>query len=643
MKKIALLITMIGFMFMVVACGNGEDPIDTVIPDPVAPTIVERSGVTKTFVQGSTAPDFKTYVTITDADTGNVTVTDTMVNATALDMTTPGTYSVIFNYTGGNGLSASLTITITITAADAPVIAEVPGIIKEYEEGDTAPDFTALVTITDPIDGVIAVTPSMVDVSKVNMNVVGTFRVTYSYTSTSGKTTTFDIVFRINEKVIEFGNCDPNFPEGQVNLDLEGRKVTLGTWMRNFLDPFWLTAKPSELNTMKKTCITRANTEHNTTLGWYAYDNALNHTNEIIQQYLAGDFKADWYNINSHNLGKLAEAGAIRPITEFMDYLPDYYYDINVQFGTWKGEVYGIWTERINVNMGIYVNLDLIEEYGQVNPAELWNDGEWNWQALLDISSAIKENAPTNVEVFGINSYDLGSYLIGSNGGKTIDPATDTFALNDARAINALEFGQELAERGYVWTSEDGTDTSTRAKFTSGELVFYFGSDWISGDPSILKPGEAVKFTLGMVPFPVGPDVTDIDTEYRLPITVGNLWVMRSDLDDTMAEKVFQYFINTVPWGDDDEQDLRYTETMRDHMDDRTSLEAYVSASRLGYFEKTFLYGVVWALPNSGSSGIGNVYGEIINTAGASATAIIEAALPSIQAQIDQVLGKDQE
>lgn len=637
MKKIFLFAILFGLLLTVVACNGGEETI--VIGDP---TITEKTGITKTYTQGATAPDFRTLVTINDPAVGNVTVTNDMMDISQVNMTTPGTFVVTYTYTSAAGKTATLSITFTINAADAPVIAEVTGIIKEFVEGDPAPDFKTLVTITDPVDGVITVTDDMVDTSRVNMNLVGTFRVTYTYTSSSGKTTSFDIVFRVNEKVIEFGNCDPNFPEGQTNLDLGGRKVILGTWMRNFLDPFWLTAKPSELNTMKKTCITRANTEHNATLGWYAYDNALNHTNEIIQQYIAGSFKADWYNINSHNLGRLVEAGAIRPITQFLHYLPDYYYDINLQFGTWKGEVYGIWNERINVNMGIYVNLDLIEEYGQVNPAQLWKDGQWDWQALLDISSAIKENAPSSVEIFGINNYDLGSYLIGSNGGQTINPETDTFALNDSKAINALEFGQELKERGYVWTAEDNTDTSTRAKFTSGELVFYFGSDWISGDPSILKPGDAVKFTLGMVPFPVGPDVTDFDSQYRLPITVGNLWVLRSDLDDATAEKIFQYFANTVPWGDDDEQDLRYTETMRDHMDDRISLEAYVSASRRGYFEKTFLYNVVWGTPGSGTVGIGNVYAEIINTPGASATAIIQAALPSIQAQIDQILGKQQ-
>jgi fructooligosaccharide transport system substrate-binding protein len=524
----------------------------------------------------------------------------------------------------------------------APRIQEKADIQKQFTQGDEAPDFKSYVTITDDVDGTITVTDAMVDTSQVDMDQIGTFRVTYTYTNSKGKTTNYDIVIRIVEEENLFGNCDPNFPAGQTNLQLNGEPVVLGTWMRNFLDPFYITAKPSELNDMKKTCILRSNTEHDTTLNWHAYDNALNHQNEIIQQHISGNFEADFYNINSHYLGRLADAGAIRPITQFLDYLPDYYYDINTQFGTWKGEVYGIWPERINVNMGVYVNLDLIEEYGQDNPAELWEDGAWNWQALMDISANIKDNAPAEIEIFGINNYDLGSYLIGSNGGQVIDPATDLFALDDSRAINALSFAQDLKERGYVWTAEDGTDASTRNKFTSGELVFYFGSDWISGDPSILKPGAAVKFELGMTPMPYGPDIEDIASEYRVPITVGNLWVMRSDADDEEAEALFQYFAHTIPWGDDEQQDLRYTDTMRDHMDDRTSLRAYVSASRLGYYEKSFLYDVVWGLPDSGSVGVGNIFAEIINTPGASVTATIAASLPAVQAKIDETLGKSE-
>lgn len=667
MKKLVLVLATLIAGFALMACGvtttttststtvsttttattTSTSTTTTTTTSQGAPVIAEKPAIVKTYTVGDPAPDFVSMVTITDSKDGNVTVTAQMVNTSQVNMNVVGTFVVTYTYTNTSGITGTLSITFTIqedpVEPSAPVITEVANLVKDLFQGDPAPDFTTMVVVNDAQDGPITVTAAMIDTSRVNMSAIGTFRVTYTVTNSFGKTSTYDIVFRVNEKVVEFGNCDPNFPAEQVNLSLGGRRVILGTWMRNFLDPFWLTAKPTELNNMKKTCITRANTEHNATLGWYAYDNALNHTNEIIQQYVAGNFKADWFNINSHNLGKLADAGAIRPITDFMHYLPEYYPDINIQMGTWKGEVYGIWTERINVNMGIYVNLDLINEYGMPNPAELWQNGEWNWQALMDIAASIKENAPAEIEIFGINNYDLGSYLIGSNGGKTIDPFTDMFALSDPKAVNALQFAQQLKELGYVWMSEDGTDIGTRAKFTSGELVFYFGSDWISGDPSILKPGDAVKFTLGMTPFPYGPDITDIETQYRVPITVGNLWVLRSGLTDEEAEKIFQYFVNTVPWGDDEAQDLRYTDTMRDHMDDSKSLAAYVSASRYGYFEKTYLYGVVWGLPGSGSVGIGNVYAEIIDNPGASVTATIQAALPAIQAKIDETLGKSNE
>lgn len=631
MRKILLSVLIIAFSLLVVACNNdGNDPVD-----PTDPTMYTVSFETNGGTQISS-------VEVEDGKTVSAPQAPTKEGYTFggwyqdSGLTTPFSFSTT--------ITGDLTLYAKWNEVDqeAPTITANSNVVFEYTQGDQAPDFKTFVTITDPVDGNVTVTDAMVDTSSVNMSIVGSFNVTYTYTSTSGKSASLVLTFIVNAPVDLFGNCDPNFPEGQVNLDLNGDTVILGTWMRNFLDPFWLTAKPTELNDMKKTCIVRSETEHNADLGWYAYDNALNHPNEIIQQYVSGDFKADFYNINSHYLGQLAESGAIQPITPYLDYLPEYYQDINLQFGTWKGEVYGVWTERINVNMGVYVNLDLISEYGLPNPAVLWNDGDWDWQALLDLSSVIKENAPANVEVFGINNYDLGSYLIGSNGGQTIDPNTDLFALDDPKAINALEFAQELKERGYVWTAEDGTDTSTRAKFTSGELVFYFGSDWISGDPSILKPGEAVQFTLGMVPMPYGPDITSVEDEYRLPITVGNLWVMNSSLTPEKAEAKFQFFVNTVPWADDIESDLRYTETMRDHMDDRDSLRAYVSASRYGYFEKTFLYNIVWGLPDSGSVGIGNVYAEIINTPGASVTATIEAALPPIQAKIDQALGKDE-
>jgi ABC-type glycerol-3-phosphate transport system substrate-binding protein len=406
--------------------------------------------------------------------------------------------------------------------------------------------------------------------------------------------------------------------------------------MRNFLDPFYLFAKQTELNDMKKTCFTRGETEHDTDIQWVSYFNDLNHYNEIIQAQVDGDHAADLYNINSHYLGILARAGAIRPITDYVEqYFPEYYWESNLQVGTWNGEIYGFWNERQNVNMAIYVNLDLIEEYSQANPAQLWQDGEWDWDAFTQMAAEVKANAPENFKIFGINAFQAGLYFIGSNGGKTIDPDTNAFQFSDPNTVTALEFIQDLTEQDYIWFAEDGMDTTTRAEFTSGNMLFYFGSDWISGDSSILKPGSAVNFELGMVPFPVGPDVTSVEEDYRLPITVGNLWVVRGDATDAEAESYVQFFSNIIPWGDDEEQDFRYYKTMEDHTDDLTSLEAYISISRYGYFEKSYLFELVWG--DDLVPGIGNIYIDIAE--GASISATIDAALAALEAKRDEALG----
>ncbi len=152
MKKIFLLLIVFGMLLSVAAC-EGEE---TVIPDE--PTITEKTSINKVFIQGAATPDFKSFVTITDSDGSNVTVTDAMVDSADVDMATVGTFVITYTFTNANSQTVTLDLTFTINAADAPVIAEVANIVKEYEEGDTAPDFKTLVTITDPVDGVITVT-----------------------------------------------------------------------------------------------------------------------------------------------------------------------------------------------------------------------------------------------------------------------------------------------------------------------------------------------------------------------------------------------------------------------------------------------------------------------------------------------------
>ena|GEM_PF-1388325 len=619
-------------------------PLGTDVTPPVISLVANKP---LTFMQGDAEPNWLDYVTVTDDVDGAIVLSTTNVNKTAVNMNTAGTFDVIFTATDAAGNTATRTITITIepdtTDTTPPVITLNTTKPMVFTEGDPEPNWLEYITAADDVDGEITITLSHVNKAQVNMNAVGTFNVVFTVSDASGNEAIRTINITITQKVIAFGDCDPNYLSDDPILSFDNTAVRFGTWMRNFLDPFFRFAKQTELNTQKKTCTTRAVSEHdvlpdpasNSLITWVPYFNDINHWQEIINNHLAGDHKADLYNINSHYLGRLARAGSIRPITEYVEkYFPNYYWDANIQIGTWDGEIYGFWNERNNVNMGIYVNLDLINEYSQANPAELWQDGQWDWARMMTMAEEVKANAPANFKIFGISEYYAGSYFIGSNGGRVMNPFTNEFELDDPKTVRALEFIRTLKEKDYIWYAPEG-DPTTRAEFVGGNMLFYFGADWISGDSSILKPGGAVQFTLGMVPFPVGPDVTDIASQYRLPISVSNLWVVRGDATDVEADRLVQFFKNITPWGDDVEQDYRYYQTMEDHMDDLTSLEAYISVSRYGYYDKTFLFGIVWG--DELAPGIGNIFGQIAN--GASITSTIDAALPSLEARVREALG----
>ena len=508
-----------------------------------------------------------------------------------------------------------------------------------FEQGSVAPDWLDYFSIHDGVDGAMNVTMDMLDLSHVDMDSVGAFPITITAQNSLGNTTTRTLVITITTIDIPFGNCDPNFMDEEPILSFEGEAIRIASYMINFQDPFFPFAKQTELLNMKKLCHTRSMEEHNTTIEWVSYFNDINHYNEIINAHLSGEHPADLYNINHNHLGRLVRAGAVRPITEYVEkYFPEHYWEMNRQSGSWDGELYGVWNERHNVARGIYVNLDLINEYSQANPAELWQNGEWDWAAFERMAQEVSANAPADFKIFGINSLHAGSYAIGSNGGQIINPYTDEFMLTKPETIRALEFMRDMTEAGYFFYDEMG-DAQTRAEFVQGNMLMYFGADWISGDPGILKPGSAIQFQLGMVPFPAGPDIEDIQRDYRLP-TAGSLYVVRGDATDEEAEAIVQFFSNMVPWADDAEADFRYYQTMEDHMDDLTSLEAYISVSRLGYFEKMYVFDLAWAEPGEQdiAPGIGNLFASI--AAGESITATIEAALPSLEARVREALGK---
>ena len=173
--------------------------IEAVVIDVTDPIITEVAALATEFEYGSTAPDWKTYVTASDNADGSITITDAMVDTSNVDMDTVGTFDIVFTVEDVAGNSATTTITITIVDTAAPVLTLVGALPVEFAEGTVEPDWTVYVTADDDYDGVIVITVAMIDVSTVDMNTPGTFDLIYTVTDTAGNTSTETITMTITE------------------------------------------------------------------------------------------------------------------------------------------------------------------------------------------------------------------------------------------------------------------------------------------------------------------------------------------------------------------------------------------------------------------------------------------------------------
>ena len=82
-------------------------------PNPILSLI----GNETVFENGSTTPDFTTYITAFDAVDGAITITAAMVDETNVDMNTVGTFDVVYTVTDSDSNTSTVTITFAIQDA----------------------------------------------------------------------------------------------------------------------------------------------------------------------------------------------------------------------------------------------------------------------------------------------------------------------------------------------------------------------------------------------------------------------------------------------------------------------------------------------------------------------------------------------
>ncbi|MBC8330784.1 MAG: sugar ABC transporter substrate-binding protein [Anaerolineae bacterium] len=143
----------------------------------------------------------------------------------------------------------------------------------------------------------------------------------------------------------------------------------------------------------------------------------------------------------------------------------------------------------------LYINLDLLAEAGVDDPRELEANGEWTWEAFMEVAEAVSALGD-DVQGYGGSAW-WGPYGVWMNaaGGGFFSEDRSACALDTPEALAGLQFAQDLYASGAaVPYGED-----PEPPFRSGNLGMFQNGRWAT--PGI----RTVEFEWDVVGLPAGP------------------------------------------------------------------------------------------------------------------------------------------
>ena len=180
------------------------------------------------------------------------------------------------------------------------------------------------------------------------------------------------------------------------------------------------------------------------------------------------------------------------------------------QINTFQDRVWSFGRLDLNTQVGaIVVNMDIINAIGAPNPLELWERGEWTWDAMMDIMQLAMISTIGGDTLFGIGGDPGGliNRLIASNDGPLICLDTMTVAMDHPNTMEALQFAYDIFSQR-MWHYDTGYNPmgNWNADFYrpwEGRAALFVAASWaFEGGPD---GGNWPHFEHTPVPFPIGP------------------------------------------------------------------------------------------------------------------------------------------
>lgn len=215
-----------------------------------------------------------------------------------------------------------------------------------------------------------------------------------------------------------------------------------------------------------------------------------------VSAYVAGDaYDVLW--VMAAEFPIVAQKGLVQPLEKILPVHDEKYFNqATTNAFSWKGRVYGANDALTGVDtFGIYYNATLFDNAGETSPLELYESGQWTWDALLNLAKTFYNVSGAPDDVYGFaGSYDfIARSAIVSNGGAVIT-YTDTGAditLKDKKTMGAIDWSNQLREY----------NVESRPTFLAGGAAMYI--ERISQMNTIRAASSTYEF--GWVPFPKGP------------------------------------------------------------------------------------------------------------------------------------------
>lgn len=350
----------------------------------------------------------------------------------------------------------------------------------------------------------------------------------------------------------------------------------------------------------------------------------------LMTRLLSGETEYDIWRVGSDHFWPLVSQGAIFPAG---DILPSGYYErlsTQTSVSTFRGTRYDFSDPHPGGGLHVlYWNKDLFARHDLPNLYELYESGQWTWDAMAAIATdaTMDTTGDGQIDQWGlVNVIETTPFVGFSNNAaptRVDENGRVYFAYEEEQAIETLRQIQN-------WVSVDriahgwGID-----RFTQGKAAMAYDVLWTA---STFKNNMEDEF--GIVPFPLGPH----GDGYRFPTrsAMSTVIPVNSAAPMTMIA-LYDYLFNDMNWYSPEDIAFALEDTIVDYVYDPESFEILYQAFTQWGGDATIFRVVTfpdfrWAYYDLGVNS--NVHGSF----SLQPAAAMQEVRPIIQSRLDELL-----